>query len=194
MHGSSSSSRRPLAASRPSATWRGAPRLPAGLALVALCLFGMIALPSWSAEQSGRLRDEIRQNLTPVEVLAERLHREVLDLANDFRGYLITNDPSFLSGVDADRQSIDADFERLRSLAARARPSREPQVEEARQAYEHGLVHSRVAAALAAEAPRPGDSPASRRGWTSSLATSGRGRPGCATSSWSSSASSDCSC
>ncbi|MFN2433447.1 MAG: CHASE3 domain-containing protein, partial [Gemmatimonadota bacterium] len=147
----------PFALRDPS-TWRGAPRLPAGLALVAMCLLGMVALPNWSASQSGRLHEEIRGTLTPLEVTLERLHREVLDLANDLRGYLLTSDPVFLVSVDVQRRRIEADLARAGAFAARAEPALADGLGRARAAYEDWLVHSRVAMSLG----RQGDLPRAR--------------------------------
>ena len=88
---SASAPRLIVASLAPRSTWRDARRLPAGVAMIVVCIFGMVALPYWSAGRTEALTVELREILSPLEVTLERVHRETLEIANDIRGG--TGDP-----------------------------------------------------------------------------------------------------
>ena len=128
-------------------TWKRAPRIPAGVALIVLCLSGMVALPYWAAGKTAELQDELRDTLTPLEITLERLHREILGLANDVQGFLLTGDRSFLREFEHESGRASADFERAKKLASRIpSPSAAALGQEltaAQIAYTEWLTHSR---------------------------------------------------
>jgi signal transduction histidine kinase/ActR/RegA family two-component response regulator len=144
----------------PRSSWRGAPRLPAGIALILLCLFGMVAIPHWSGVRSAEIRDEMRDTLIPLEITLERLHRDAVGMASDMRGYLLTGDRSFLSTFENAEREAAVDLRRVKELAARAEPSIPPELSAAERAYTTWLAGARRLIALEGE-EEPGAEPPS---------------------------------
>ncbi|HEY7462032.1 MAG TPA: ATP-binding protein [Gemmatimonadota bacterium] len=124
-----------VASSTPRSAWRDARRLPAGVAVAVLCIFGMAVLPYWSAARTEALTSELREQLIPLEITVERLHHEVLQIANDIRGLWLTGDRTFTVNYTAADAAVRAEFARARGLAALSDSALASEVTAAEQAY-----------------------------------------------------------
>jgi signal transduction histidine kinase/CheY-like chemotaxis protein len=143
-----STSRGASAERRPRFTGAAARRLPAGIALISVCLFGMVALPYWSAHESHAMHRELRDTVTPLEVSLARLKYNVLGIATDLRGFVLTGDPSFLGDFEQEHAAVIADLDRAATLARDLGVPFRGEIAAARRDYMNWLVHSRVLAVL----------------------------------------------
>ncbi len=135
-----------VASTSPRSTWRGARRLPAGVALIVVCIFGMVALPYWSAGRTEALTIELRETLSPLEVTLERVHRETLEIANDIRGLWLTGDRGFVANFVTADVVVRGGLARARELAAHSDTTIAREVSAAEQAYAQWASNGQTAA------------------------------------------------
>jgi signal transduction histidine kinase/ActR/RegA family two-component response regulator len=138
---------RPIVASiSPRSTWRDARRLPAGVAMIVVCIIGMVALPYWTAGRAEALTEELRETLGPLEVTLERVHRETLEIANDIRGFWLTGDRGFVSNFVTADVAVRGGLAHARELAARSDTTLAREVGAAEQAYSQWASNGQTAA------------------------------------------------
>ncbi len=98
--------------------------LLAALALIAIVVAGMFATVVVTVRSMEALSKASRRT-TDMTQSTLQLERTVVDLETGVRGYMLTNDPSFLEPYEKGRARIDAELTQLQTLAD---PAVRPQV------------------------------------------------------------------
>jgi signal transduction histidine kinase/ActR/RegA family two-component response regulator len=124
-----------------------------------VCIFGMVALPYWSAGRTEALTVELREILSPLELTLERVHRETLEIANDIRGYWLTGDRGFVSNFVTADVAVRGGLARARELAARSDTALSREVGAAAQAYSQWASNGQTAAMIGPDRQRKSADP-----------------------------------